>query len=92
MKNRKKLLFLLIGILICILLFFIVQIYAKYLTSASGNTNIGIAKWDIVVNDLSIKNNTDISNKNHTYPQFVRESHQFQMKIQGFDMYNNRYQ
>lgn len=63
MKNRKKLLFLLIGILICILLFFIVQIYAKYLTSASGNTNIGIAKWDIVVNDLSIKNNTDISNK-----------------------------
>lgn len=63
MKNRKKLLFLLICILICILLFFIVQIYAKYLTSASGNTNIGIAKWDIVVNDLSIKNNTDISNK-----------------------------
>lgn len=63
MKNRKKLLFLLIGILICILLFCIVQIYAKYLTSASGNTNIGIAKWDIVVNDLSIKNNTDISNK-----------------------------
>ena len=63
MKNRKKLLFLLIGILICILLFFIVQIYAKYLTSSSGNTNIGIAKWDIVVNDLSIKNNTDISNK-----------------------------
>ena len=63
MKNHKKLLFLLIGILICILLFFIVQIYAKYLTSASGNTNIGIAKWDIVVNDLSIKNNTDISNK-----------------------------
>lgn len=63
MKNRKKILFLLTGILICILLFFIVQIYAKYLTSASGNTNIGIAKWDIVVNDLSIKNNTDISNK-----------------------------
>lgn len=63
MKNRKKILFLLTGILICILLFFIIQIYAKYLTSASGNTNIGIAKWDIVVNDLSIKNNTDISNK-----------------------------
>ncbi len=62
MKNRKKILLLLIGICICILLFFIVQIYAKYITSTEGSTSLTIANWNIKVNDLSIKNNTDISN------------------------------
>lgn len=62
MRNHKKLLLLLIGICICFLLFFIVQIYAKYLTSAEGSTELTIASWNIKVNDLSIKNNSDISN------------------------------
>ena len=62
MKNHKKFLLLLIGICICFLLFFIVQIYAKYLTSAEGNTSLTIANWNILVNNLSIKSNTDISN------------------------------
>lgn len=62
MKNHKKLLLLLIGICICALLFFIVQIYAKYVTSTEGSTELTIANWNILVNDLSIKNNTDISN------------------------------
>ena len=62
MKNHKKFLLLLIGLCICFLLFFIVQIYAKYLTSAEGNTALTIANWNISVNNLSIKNNTDISN------------------------------
>lgn len=62
MKNRKKILLLLICICICILLFFIVQIYAKYITSTEGSTSLTIANWNIKVNDLSIKNNTDISN------------------------------
>lgn len=62
MKNHKKFLLLLIGICICFLLFFIVQIYAKYLTSAEGSTKLTIARWNIKVNSLSIKNNTDISN------------------------------
>lgn len=61
MKNYKKFLLLLLGILICALIFLGVQIYAKYLTSASGNTSIAIAKWNILVNNLSIKSNTDIS-------------------------------
>lgn len=61
MKNNKKLLILLIGIFICLLLFSIVQIYAKYLTSASGQTGITIARWNISVNNKSIKNNSDIS-------------------------------
>lgn len=61
MKNNKKILLLLIGIFICLLLFSIVQIYAKYLTSASGKTGITIARWNISVNNKSIKNNSDIS-------------------------------
>ena len=61
MKNNKKFLLLLIGIFICFLLFSIVQIYAKYLTSAFGKTNITIARWNISVNNKSIKNNSDIS-------------------------------
>lgn len=61
MKNHKKFLLLLIGICICFLLFFIVQIYAKYLTSTEGSTSLSIANWNILVNNLSIKNNTDIS-------------------------------
>ena len=61
MKNNKKILLLLIGIFICLLLFSIVQIYAKYLTSTSGKTDITIARWNISVNNKSIKNNSDIS-------------------------------
>lgn len=62
MKNHKKFLLLLIGLCICFLLFYIVQIYAKYVTSTSGSTNLTIANWNILVNEISIKNNTDISN------------------------------
>ena len=63
MKNNiRKTLLLIIGILITIGIFFIVQIYAKYISSASGDTIMTIAKWNIIVNELSIKNNTDISN------------------------------
>lgn len=62
MKNHKKILLLLIGLCICMLLFLTVQIYAKYLTSADGSSEISIAKWNILVNSLSIKSNTDISN------------------------------
>lgn len=62
MKNSKKIMLLIIGILIVIAIFFMVQIYAKYLSSASGATTLTIAKWNILVNNASIKSNTDISN------------------------------
>lgn len=61
MKNNKKILLLIIGLCICFLLFYIVQIYAKYLTSTEGSTQFTIANWNIKVNDLSIKTDTDIS-------------------------------
>lgn len=63
MKNHKKIFLLLIGLCICILLYFAMQTYAKYVTSTKGNAEFTIASWNIKVNDLSIKNNTDISNK-----------------------------
>lgn len=61
MKNHKKLLILLSFLLILSLIFLVIQIYAKYLSTANGNTEMAIARWNILVNDLSIKNNTDIS-------------------------------
>ena len=45
----------------CISLILLVQIYAKYLTSVAGSTDIPIAKWNILVNNQSIKDNPDIS-------------------------------
>lgn len=72
MKNYRKLLLLILCILICISLFLIVQIYAKYLTSASGDTSLVIARWNILVNNLSIKENTDISSS--IVPTFVENS------------------
>ena len=37
------------------------MIYAKYKTEVSGKASISISRWDIKVNDNSIKNNQDIS-------------------------------
>lgn len=62
MKNYKKFILLIIFILILCLVFFLIQIFAKYLTSATGNTSMNVARWNILVNNTSIKNNTDISN------------------------------
>lgn len=62
MKNYKKFILLIILILILLLVFFLIQIFAKYLTSASGDTSMNIARWNILVNDISIKENTDITN------------------------------
>lgn len=73
MKNSKKIMLLIIGILIVLAMFFIVQIYAKYLSSASGGTTMAIAKWNILVNNLSIKTNTDISNS--IVPVFTGNEH-----------------
>lgn len=61
MKSSKKIFFILGCILLCLTLIISIQTYAKYLTTANGNGDISIAKWNIAVNNLSIKNNTDIS-------------------------------
>jgi len=73
MKNEKKVLLILLGISICALVFLLVQIYAKYLSSATGDVSMQIANWNILVNNLSIKNNTDISST--IVPVFPGNSH-----------------
>lgn len=68
MNNKKRFLLLVIAIIICILVYSIIQVYAKYLSSASGNATMNVARWDIKVNNRSIKYNTDISSV--IVPQF----------------------
>lgn len=62
MKFYKKIVLILIFcILLASLLLFINMIYAKYKTEVSGKASISISRWDVKVNDNSIKNNQDIS-------------------------------
>lgn len=62
MKFYKKIVLILICcILLASLLLFINMIYAKYKTEVSGKASISISRWDVKVNDNSIKNNQDIS-------------------------------
>lgn len=64
MKISKKFILVIIAcILLAVLTFLISQVYAKYITSVTGNASIAISRWNIKVNDLSIKNNDDISAK-----------------------------
>lgn len=52
-------------LLACIALLFLVLVvtdtYSKYLTQASGTTNIAIARWRILVNGQDIRNNANLS-------------------------------
>ena len=73
MKNHRKFLLLLICICVCFLLFFMIQVYAKYITSTEGSTALTIANWNILVNNQSIKNNIDISNS--IIPVFSENEH-----------------
>ena len=61
-KLNKKFTILIIGLILLTILLGFALIYAKYISSAYGNTKMAIARWDIKVNNLSIKNNTNISN------------------------------
>jgi len=58
---NKKIILFLASIFACISIFFIVQTYAKYLTNAEGTASIGIARWNIKVNNQSIKGNSSLS-------------------------------
>lgn len=61
MVKIKKILFFISILIISLTLVLIAQTYAKYLTSTSGTASIPVAKWNIVLNNQSIKNNSDIS-------------------------------
>lgn len=61
MRIYKKFVFLLALLGLFILVFFIIQIYAKYISSAGGTASIAISRWDISVNNQSIHNSSNIS-------------------------------
>lgn len=73
MSIRKRL-----GTLIaCIALLFLVIVvtdtYSKYLTQASGTTNVDIARWRILVNGQDIRNNSNVSQV--ITPIFYEDTH-----------------
>lgn len=70
MKIYKKLILIISALLFLIFsAFLITEIYAKYLSSASGNASIPISRWNILVNNTSIKETPDISAKiSPTFP------------------------
>ena len=62
MKFYKKIILILVCFIILALLLLLMNIiYAKYKTEVAGKASISISRWDIKVNDNSIKNNQDIS-------------------------------
>lgn len=61
MKLLKKYILLLALVSATICLFIIINTFAKYATSATQKTNIPIARWDIKVNDISIKNGDSLT-------------------------------
>lgn len=64
MKIYKKIILIIIALIFLITTtFLITQVYAKYISSATGNASIPISRWNIIVNDTQIKNNSDISSK-----------------------------
>ena len=60
-KNYRKLILVLAIIALCVSAISISDVYAKYVASANGAVDISIARWDIKLNTLAIKNGTDIS-------------------------------
>ena len=59
--NRRVKIF--IALLSLLYLITLVQdTYAKYTSSANANTNITISRWNILVNDHDIKNNSNFTN------------------------------
>lgn len=63
MENKKKKLFLSLCLLLCIFLtvLTIKDTYAKYITSTSGDANINIARWKILINNEDVVKQTEIS-------------------------------
>ena len=61
MKIYKKILIFLLLVFTFFSCYSLINTYAKYLTSTSGNANIPIAKWNITVNDISVKDDTNLS-------------------------------
>ena len=61
MKNYQKIALFLSCISLILCLIFVAVTYAKYTTSIGGTADLSIARWNILVNGLAVKNNDDFS-------------------------------
>ena len=63
MKTKRKIVFFiaLMSLFYCISL--MQETYAKYVSSASAGTNLTIARWNIIVNNQDIQQNSNFSNR-----------------------------
>ena len=60
-KSRRALIFVaLLSLLYCVTL--VQDTYAKYISGASGTGNLTIARWNVLINDVDIVNNSNFSN------------------------------
>lgn len=73
MKKNKKIILLLALFSLFICFYFIQSTYAKYVTKTNGNVNAKIARWNILVNDTDIKNNTAL--ENDLTPVYLESEH-----------------
>lgn len=69
MTTKKKIILLVILLVLVSLVAVISQTYAKYRTTTTGTASATIARWNIKVNDNTIKNNTTLTeNIKVTFP------------------------
>ena len=62
MEIKQKYRFIIACISLLFLLSLIQETYAKYVSNASADTNIAVARWSIVVNSQDVTNNSNFSN------------------------------
>lgn len=73
MERRKKIILLVAFFTLFFCLYSMQETYAKYLTTTNGDVKAKIARWNIVVNDTTIKNNEKLAEE--ITPTFVENEH-----------------
>lgn len=73
MKRNRKVILLLAFLSLFVSLYFIQDTYAKYLTTVDTEVSGSIARWNILVNNTAIRNNSTLSNL--ITPQFAGTTH-----------------
>ena len=73
MENKRKIFLLLALLCLFTCLYFVRTTYAKYLTSANGELQATIARWNIKVNNTTVRNNDTLTNG--LTPTFVHSDH-----------------
>lgn len=73
MERRKKIILLVAFFTLFLCLYSMQETYAKYLTTTNGDVKAKIARWNIVVNDTTIKNNEKLAEE--ITPTFVENEH-----------------